>query len=395
MREKPALSDKFGRSAEPGIYFDHDHRSPRGFLLRVTPAGARSWCLNYRTKDTGRERRITIGDIRAWPISEARKRAADLRRIVDAGGDPLGEREEQRAAPTVADLAARFEMEALPSRARGTQAEYRAMLHAYVLPALGKRKVATVDREDIELLHRAITEGGKPSRANRVKSFASTIFAQGVKWKMCERNPASGVAGNREHNRERYLSAYEIERLVALLERWQEKQKYVDSIDAVTLLLLTGARRGEVLSMTWADIDLDTGVWSKPPSRTKQRRGHRVPLSVPAIEVLRRRWAERDAGGRVVRLRDDHVFAGAGTKTHCNCLEGHWREIRAAAEIEDCRLHDLRHSFASVLIGEGLSLEIIGKLLGHSKAQTTERYAHLADQPLRAAAEKVGKIVRG
>jgi integrase len=395
MREKPALSDKFARSAEPGIYFDHDRRSPSGFMLRVTPACARSWCLNYRVKNTGRERRITIGDIRAWPISEARKRAAELRREVDAGGDPLGEREEQRAAPTVADLAARFEMEALPSRAPGTQAEYRAMLHAYILPALGKRKVAEVDREDIERLHRAITEGGKPSRANRVKSLASTIFAQGVKWNMCERNPASGVAANREHNRERYLSADEIERLVAVLERWQEKQKYVDSVDAVTLLLLTGARRGEVLSMTWADIDLDTGVWSKPPSSTKQRRGHRVPLSAAAIEVLRRRRAERDAGGRVVRLRDDHVFAGAGTKTHCNSLEGRWREIRAAAEIEDCRLHDLRHSFASVLVGEGLSLEIIGKLLGHSKAQTTERYAHLADQPLRAAAEKVGKIVRG
>jgi site-specific recombinase XerD len=93
-------------------------------------------------------------------------------------------------------------------------------------------------------------------------------------------------------------------------------------------------------------------------------------------------------------LRDDHVFAGAGTKTHCNCLEGHWREIRAAAEIEDCRLHDLRHSFASVLIGEGLSLEIIGGLLGHRKAATTQRYAHLADSPLRDAAEKVAAIVR-
>src|SRR6516165_8352513 len=110
------LTDKFAKAAAPGVHFDADRRSPRGFMLRVTPAGARSWCLNYRLKDSGRERRITIGDVAAWPIAEARKRAADLRRIVDAGGDPLGEREEQRAAPTVAELAARFEMEALPSR---------------------------------------------------------------------------------------------------------------------------------------------------------------------------------------------------------------------------------------------------------------------------------------
>ena len=116
MREKTALTDTFARFAEPGIYFNHDRRSPRGFLLRVTPNGARSWCLNYRLKDSGRERRITIGDVAAWPISEARKRAAELRRDVDAGGDPLADRETKRQEPIVSELWQRFEAESLPNR---------------------------------------------------------------------------------------------------------------------------------------------------------------------------------------------------------------------------------------------------------------------------------------
>jgi integrase len=395
MRDKPSFTDKFVRSAEPGIYFDHDHRSPAGFVLRVTAAGAKSWCLNYRLKDTGRERRITIGSVSAWPIAEARKRGAELRRIVDAGGDPLADREEKRAAPTVAALVERFGREILPGRAVRSQEEYRSMFAGYILPALGRRKVVDVSLDDVERLHRQITESGKPSRANRVKSLVSTIFSQAIRWHLCERNPAAGVKGNREHHRERYLSPDEIERLMAVLDRRREAGRHVDSADAIGLLLLTGARRGEVLGMRWADLDLGTAVWTKPPGMTKQRQGHRVPLSDDAVAVLQRRQAEREAGN-VVRLRDDgFVFRGGGTKTHCNRTEEHWQQIRAAAGIEDVRLHDLRHSFASVLIGEGLSLEIIGGLLGHHSSSTTRRYAHLADSPMRAAAERVAAIVRG
>jgi integrase len=159
--------------------------------------------------------------------------------------------------------------------------------------------------------------------------------------------------------------------------------------------MLTGARRGEVLGMRWAEVDLSSsGMWNKPAASTKQRKPHHVPLSEAAVAVLRRRQAARE--GKVIRLHDDHVFAGAGTKTHCNALERDWYIIRAASGLEDVRFHDLRHSFASVLVSEGLSFEIIGRLLGHSKPGTTKRYAHLADQPLREAAEIVaGKIGGG
>jgi integrase len=144
--------------------------------------------------------------------------------------------------------------------------------------------------------------------------------------------------------------------------------------------------------MRWADLDLDTAVWVKPAESTKQRRAHRLPLSPEAVELLRRRRAEREQG-RVVALKDDRVFRAAGSIAFR--LERHWQQIRAAAGLDDVRLHDLRHSHASLLIAQGLSLPIIGAMLGHSDPKTTSRYAHLADAPLREAAAIVGKIVGG
>jgi integrase len=387
MREH--LSDRFAATVTPTDkterYFDADPRSPRGLLLRVTSAGAKAWALRYRVADTRQARELTIGDVRSWRIAQVRQRCHELRREIDAGGDPLGDREERREAATVADLVERFIVEAMPSRAPRTQAEYRAMLRDWILPAIGNRKVEAVRREDIERLHRKITEAGKERRANSVKSLCSTLFAQAIVWRMRDDNPTTNVKGNAEHGRERYLAAEEVTRLYAVLERWRSRQP--DSVDIVVLALLTGARRGELLGMRWADVDLTAGagVWTKPPASTKQRRLHRTPLSQDAVVVLRRR---RDAAHG-----DEFVFRDRGAKTHSNRFEDHWREMRAEAGLTDVRFHDLRHSFASHLAAAGLSLPIIGAMLGHSKPQTTQRYSHLADTPLRAAAEiAAGKV---
>lgn len=397
MRAK--LTDRLAATVEPtpgkiDRYFDIDtRRSPRGFLLRVTPKGARVWALRYRVRDSYREREITIGDTKSWPIAEARKEAHKIRREVDAGRDPIAEREEARGEPTVAELAARFIEEALSSRAPGTANNYKAQLRDWVLPQFGRRRVVDVSRDDIETLHRKITATGKLRQANAVKSLCSVLFTQAVTWRMRDSNPCVGVTGNRENNRERFLSGDELERLIAVLDRWADAGKHLDSVDLLRMAILTGGRRAEIAGMRWADVDLESAIWSKPATRTKQRKPHRVPLSPEAVAVLRRRQAERTAGGKVVQLRDDTVFRGGGSKTHMNYLERDWYIIRAAAGLEDVRIHDLRHSFASMLVGEGLSLPIIGAMLGHSKAQTTQRYAHLADKPLREAAGIVGKIV--
>jgi integrase len=390
MKEK--LTDKLAAKAGPGIHWDTDDKAPRGFLLRVTPAGARAWCLNYRIKNSGRMRRLTIGDVASWPVAAARERAAELRRVVDAGGDPLGAAEAKRAEPTVAELIAQFEREALPSRAPRSQVEYKSMLRDWILPAIGRLKVSAVTRQDVEKLFRKITAEGKLARANAVKSLVSTLFTQALEWGMRSDNPASGIKGNDEAGRERFLTPQELARLLATLDSRPAHE--ADAVDIIRLAVLTGARRGEILGMAWAQVDLEAGVWTKPAATTKQRKLHRVPLSPEAVAVLQRRREQQGvASGRVVRLRDDQVFRAGTSKTGGNALEHEWRSIRAAAGLEDVRFHDLRHSFASWLVASGLSLPIIGAMLGHSKAATTERYAHLADAPLRNAAEIVGRIV--
>jgi integrase len=153
--------------------------------------------------------------------------------------------------------------------------------------------------------------------------------------------------------------------------------------DIIRLLLLTGCRRGEALSATWDQFNLATGVWSKPPSSTKQQRHHEVPLSAPARELLARRRKQADGS--------PYVFPGP--TGHRKVLKQHWARILKAAGITGLRIHDLRHSFASSLVGAGFSLPVIGALLGHSQPSTTARYAHLARDPLREAVERHGAIV--
>jgi len=391
------LTDKLARTIEPLPgknlrVFDQSKASPRGLLLRVTSAGARVWALRYRVANSGREREITIGDVASWPLAEARKRGHELRRMIDAGGDPLGDRQEKRAEPTVAELIARYVAQRHPRLAPATQEENLSMLRRYIEPAIGKRRLGDVSREHIMALHRKITEAGYPRRANAVVTFCSVIFNTGIEWGLLSANPAKGVQRNREHARERYLTPEETERLVVELDRRRERRP--DSVDTIRLALMTGARRGELLTMRWADLDLDARVWVKPHPTTKQRKLHRVPLAADAVAVLQRRLDERTAGGKVVRLRDDFVFRGGGSKSHVRALERDWELVRAACGLDDVHFHDLRHNHASLLVAAGLSLPIIGALLGHSRPATTQRYAHLGDQPLREAAELVAAKLR-
>jgi integrase len=385
------LTDTFKTRAKPGLYWDTHRDAPKGFGLKVNPGGSRNFILNYRLKDSGRERRLVVCDA-SVPIADARKRAAELRLVVDAGGDPLAAWQEKRTAPTVEELTVRFKAEALPRRAPRTQAEYTAMLDTYILPAIGSRKVADVARADIEKLHARITGEGKKRRANAVLAVARLLFEQAIVWGLRDEgtNPAKRIARNPEPPRERYLSDAEGERLNAALDQWQAAKP--DSVDIIRVLWLTGSRRGETTRMAWGQLDLDAGVWTKPAPVVKQRKLHRVPLSVEVVELLRRRLDARETGPVVALRKDDRVFPGTGV---ADKLERDWRVIRASAGLDDVHLHDLRHSYASVLVAQGLSLPIIGALLGHSQPATTARYAHLADWPLREATALVGKIVGG
>ena len=358
------------------IFYDSE---VTGFGCRVTSAGVKSFVLNYRTR-SGRERRYTIGPVSEWTVTAARNEAKELKKQIERGGDPLGAIRSDREAPTVADMCERFREEHLPKKRPATQRLYGDVIDQMVLPKLRHFKVVEVTFADIDALHRKITKGGAPYYANRALAVLTKMFNFAIRWGWRTDNPAKGIERNQEFKRDRYLSAAELDRLGKALAKYPDQQ----TANMVRLLLLTGARVGEVRAMRWENLEIETGVWTKPGSSTKQKSVHRVPLSAPARQLLAGMY-RGDAGG----------FVFAGRNGHRSEISRPWRHLCNAARITDARIHDLRHTYASLLASSGHSLPIIGKLLGHTQPATTARYAHLQDDPLRLATERVGSILAG
>ncbi|MBK1668322.1 hypothetical protein CKO28_09775 [Rhodovibrio sodomensis] len=352
----------------------------RGFGFRVTKAGARSFIFHYRAK--GRERLYTIGQYPAWSVEAARNEAKGLRKAVDRGDDPMGERHEDRQAATVKRLWELYERDHLPTK-RDADRD-REMWKADVKPALGALKVQDVSRSDVRELHRKVTKRG-PIRANRVLALVSKMLSlAATEYEMRADNPAKGIPRNPEQKRERYLSQKEIAAVSKALAEYPSQ----NAANAVRWLLLTGCRKSEALAMTWDEVDWDAGVWTKPQTNTKQKKSHRVPLSAPALQLLRDIASAQEEG-------TPYVFPGRQANEPLKQLHTVWNFVRDKAGVQDVRLHDLRHTYASILVSAGLSLPMIGALLGHTQQATTQRYAHLYDDPLREATERVGAVVSG
>ena len=352
------------------------------------PAPWRSFSI-IEFRGTGRERRITIGRFPNWGVGAARTEAKRLRRLIDQGADPLGDIEAEREAPTVADLITRFEQEHVGPRLRpGTAHAYRLLIKKHIAPHFGRHtKVTDVRFEDVDALHRKITLSGSTYAANRCLGVLSKMFALAARWQMRDDNPVRGVEKNTEAKRKRYLSGEELAALTKALAAHPDQQ--VSNI--LRLLLLTGARSGEVRAMRWEDVDLTKGIWSKPASATKQKADHVVPLSAPVRQLLSSLRAQQTAKGGTL---GPWVFPSNNNPTgHTVALSRAWATICKRAGLSDLRIHDLRHSFASQLASGGASLPLIGALLGHSNPATTHRYAHLFDDPQRAAVERVAAII--
>jgi integrase len=360
-----------------------------GLGLRTTKAGAKAWTFSYRTH-SGISRRLTIGNASDWPLKMARDEARRLRRLVDTGHDPMGERHELRSAATVADLVARWRTEAAPKKRERSLIDDESMIARHILPALGRLKVADVRHVDIDKLHRKITADGTRVRANRVIALISRLFNLAITWELRPDNPCRGVERNTETARHRYLEGDELERMLAAVAAHPNRQ----GAHVVELLLLTGARRTEVLRMRWDQLDLANGVWTKPAAATKQARLHRIPFSAPARQVLVEiRQAAEEKAAKYRREVSPWVFPARYGNGPVIDVKHVWHAICRSAGITDLHLHDLRHAYASILASSGLSLPIIGRLLGHSQPSTTNRYAHLSDDPLRVATDRVGEIV--
>jgi integrase len=370
------------------IYYDADLP---GFGIRTTAGDAKAFILNYRVRGSGRERRYTIGGFPNWGAAAAREKARELKRLIDDGGDPLADLESERAAPTMADLCHRFEQEHLPAKRQGTAADYARILRVHIRPFFGQHtKVSDVQFEDVQRLHRRISAAGHAYRANATLRVLSKMMNLACRWNMRSDNPCKGVERNTEYRRMRYLKrddlGHELERLTKALREHPNQQ----AANILRILLLTGARRGEVLAMRWADLDLRAGIWSKPASSVKQNEPHIAPLAAPVLQLLGEIRHEQTRGQHKV---GEFVFPGGGDSGHVVAIKKAWRRICQNANISDLRIHDLRHSFASQLASGGASLPLIGALLGHSNPTTTHRYAHLFQDPQRAAVERVGAVI--
>jgi integrase len=377
------------------MWWDDDPKAT-GFGVRSYPGGTKSFFIDYRLD--GVQRRFTIGPFPRWPVAAAREKAKELRKQIDAGVDPAGNKRERRTAPTVQDLIDRYIADHLPKK---TVAEDRIEDEKKMLAEIGDKlgphtKVADVHGGDIRAMHRRITESGRPVRANRILAIASKAFSlslvplegETLPWRNAvQGNPCKGIEKNHEEPRERYYSKAEIERIADALATYPGV-----AADCMRLVMLTGCRPGEAMQATWEEFDKEPGFWIKKSAHVKIRREHKLPLSPPALELIDKLRKKR---------KGKFVFPGDIHGEHLKTLNHVWEHVLQCAQLQNdeqgrrARPYDLRHTFASVAVGGGLNLPIIGKLLGHTQSRTTQRYAHIADDPLREAANKVGTAIAG
>lgn len=355
----------------------------RGFGLRIRASGHRAFIIQYRNGE-GRTRRLTIGRLGQLTPEEARKQARQLLAAVARGEDPAEERAKARRAETVAELAARFLTEhAEAKRKPSTAREYRRIFERIILPRLGHRKIASLTAADVATLHHSMRD--RPSMANRTVATLSAMLTKAEVWGARPRgsNPCRFVEKFPEQPRERFLSSAELARLGEVLRTVEEENsEHCSVVPAIRLLLLTGCRVGEVLSLKWDYVDFDRRCLALPDSKTGKKV---IPVGTAALELL----------ASIARMEgNQYVFFGAKRGSHLVDLQHPWERIRRRVGLEDVRLHDLRHSYASFGAGAGLSLPIIGKILGHRHPATTNRYAHLADHPVQTGADLISDGIR-
>ena len=349
-----------------------------GFGLRVRRSGRKSYVV--QTRIAGKLCWFTIGPHGPLNPDQARARALEILASAKKGIDPRDADARREAEPNMADLGRRFLEEYVPVHCKpSTREEYRRSVRLFVDPVIGELRVPEVQRKDIAALHHGLRD--KPYQANRTLAVLSKMFslAEVWGWRPDGSNPCRHVKRYKEHKRERFLSPEETERLGEILREAEEEMP--SAVAAFRLLLLTGCRLSEIQFLRWEYVKDD--CIELPDAKAG---GRVVPLGPEARAVL----------SAIPRDEDNPwVIAGRLPGSHLTDLQRPWRRIRKQAGLEDVRIHDLRHSFASRALALGESLTMIGKLLGHTQVQTTARYAHLARDSIQTAAARITGSIGG
>jgi integrase len=357
-----------------------------GFGVKTTPKGARIYILKYRAG--GEQRWLTLGRHGEITTEQARDRAIKHRAAIADGADPARQRDERAAEPTVDELADRYLVEWAGPRKRPRSAvEDRRNLAVHVRPELGRMKVTAVTRQDVLRLHHRMR--ATPSAANRVLSLLGKMFSLAENWGMRPEgsNPARRVEKYPEQSRTRFLSPDEMLRLGRALNEAEAEGDQPMATAAIRLLLLTGCRKTEILSLQWRFVDFDRGALDLPLAKAGSRT---VLLGAPALALLEA--LPRYAGSPYVFPA---LLRRSGKTTHFRNVEHTWRIVRDRARLAGVRLHDLRHSFASQAVLGAVPIRMLAELLGHRQIGTTMKYMHVANDPLRAAADRVAASIAG
>lgn len=386
-----------------------------GFGVVVQPSGTKAFFVQYRPGGGGRSahmKRITVGRYGVLTVDQARQQAKGVLADVTRGEDPASDRAAAREVPTVRERGEEYLEDAKLRRKATTYREYARLWRKHILPAFGSRQVTNVTSADVAKLHRSLAD--TPYLANRLLALAGSFFTfAGLNGD----NPAHAVEPYKEsEGRERFLTAAEVAKLGEALTRAEKvglppapthrkkpksdatakhRPKTADTpkkanpwaVNAIRFLLLTGWREQEALTLKWSDVDLQRGIAMLPNTKTgKSPRRIGAPARLLLSELKRIDGSAYVFPGDGARAKPGEKRPAFGTSPLTNIARV-WTAVRYAAGLTDVRLHDLRHSFASVSASSGTSLLVIGKLLGHRNSRTTAKYAHLHDDPMQEAAD--------
>lgn len=394
------LTKRIVDAAQPAAkdYVLWDEELP-GFGLRVYASGKKSYVIQYRAE--GRSRRFTLGLHGPLTPDDARKHAKAKLGGVVSGENPAEEKATICRDPTIHELCDLYVKEGPILRPRKKASSWktdRSNIDRHIRPLVGRRKLASLTKLDVQRFQadvsvgktatdektgfrgRAIVRGGR-AVAGRATALLRAILNFAVERGLREGNPARNIQLNKVVQRERFLTAEEFARLGSALEDEAASEEAKPSVAAIRLLILTGCRKNEILTLQWRFIDWERGLLRLPDSKTGAKI---VPLGAAAVTLLR----------TVPRIEGEtYVFTSPRKGRHLVGLQKVWERVREAAGLSDARLHDLRHSFASVAVAGGFSLFMIGKVLGHKDTRTTEIYAHLGADPAKAVANQTSAAV--